>query len=288
MPDTHDERGGDAQRYSAIDLDSWWSDAPMTDRQLDVLQSEIDNRLIPEGAHFHKQVVRKLAGEVKQLRAQLAAATAELGRVNRRTDFLDDALKGLRQQAIEAVKERNEAIARAEKAEAERRIATALSNRRKVERNQARALAETRREDVAAARRERDEAKAATANAEACLMLFVARFGSQTFHERDLKRAAEWLAAKVADAAQHGLSGTETGGEAFQGSADVSTPVRDQAAHPGTRLLGHAYITGWADAIAAYRAPGWTERETGWHQFRNALENDTAGPATRAEQEAGR
>ena len=247
----------------------------------------------PDYIGIAKTLLEKQA-EVNALRNErdaLAARVAELEGERGKARNSERVWNGLANEKLEerdaAREQLAAAIACAEKAEAERRIATALSNRRKVERNQARALAETRREDVAAARRERDEAKAATANAEACLMLFVARFGSQTFHERDLKRAAEWLAAKGADAAQHGLSGTETGGEASQGLADVSTSVRDQAVRPGTRLLGHAYITGWADAIAAYQAPGWTERETGWQRFRNALENDTADPAARDKQEAG-
>lgn len=55
--------------------------------------------------------------------------------------------------------------------------------------------AEILRADVAAARRERDEAKAETANLNGCLMLFLVRYGNQTFHEGDVKRAAELSAA---------------------------------------------------------------------------------------------
>lgn len=39
----------------------------------------------------------------------------------------------------------------------------------------------------------------------------IRRFGSQTFHELDLKRAAEWLDAMAADAAPDGRSATEAG-----------------------------------------------------------------------------
>lgn len=59
------------------------------------------------------------ATTIDGLQKQLAAATAELGRVNRRAESLDDAINGLRQQAVEAVTARNAATERAEKAEAE-------------------------------------------------------------------------------------------------------------------------------------------------------------------------
>lgn len=142
MPDTHDERGGDA------------------------------------GVGRKPRIVPELTEELlRTIPVPIAAAVWQL--------MLREKL---RDQQLAA------ATARAEKAEAERR------------------------EDVAAARRERDEAKAETANLSACLMLMMVRYGNQTFHEGDVKRAAELMAAMVADAPQDGLSATETAEDGVQGS----------------------------------------------------------------------
>lgn len=257
---THDERGGNAAMEVARYADQY------------VAYADGDSDTAPGRPPI--EAMRRVREQLAAATARAEAAEAELGRMNRRTDFLDDALKGLRQQAIEAVKERNAETTRAEKAEAERRIATELSNRRKVERNQARALMYS------------------------IIGAIECAYALNTYVELEPGETAptiESLWAEVreirgltADAAQDGLSATETRSETTQGVATESASVGGHTTHPGIRLLGHAYITGWVDAIAAYRAPGWTERETGWHQFRNALENDTAGPAARAEQEAGR
>lgn len=46
-------------------VDSWIDDAPITDRQLDVLRAELDNRYV---AQFNKDVVRKLVRSVELAR----------------------------------------------------------------------------------------------------------------------------------------------------------------------------------------------------------------------------
>lgn len=117
----------------------------------------------------------------RELREQLAAANAELGRVNRRADFLDDTINGLRQQAIDAVKARNAATERAEKAERAARLLVVGQN--------------------------------------------------------ELDR--RWAEAEQA-------------------------------------RMGNAYASGWHDAIAAHRAPGWAEREAGWRKYREQLAADAA------------
>lgn len=82
--------------YAANEIDSWWSDAPITGRQLDVIQGDLDNKLLPEGWRVHPQVVRKLVAETKRLRAQLAEI-GELGRLQReigiRQPGKDDAME---------------------------------------------------------------------------------------------------------------------------------------------------------------------------------------------------
>jgi len=133
----------------------------------------------------------------RELREQLAAVTAELGRVNRRANFLDDALNGMRQQAIEAVKARNEATARAEKAERAARLLVVGQN--------------------------------------------------------ELER--RWAEAEQA-------------------------------------RLGNAYASGWHDAIAAHRAPGWAEREAGWRKYREQMAADAvpegrSGPVEPSEASGG-
>lgn len=65
---------------SADDIDNWWSDAPLTDRQLDVIKSDLNNEVMPEGWRPHPQIARKLVAEVDRLRAQLAEVGA-LGRI---------------------------------------------------------------------------------------------------------------------------------------------------------------------------------------------------------------
>jgi chromosome segregation ATPase len=57
--------------------------------------------------------------EIRDLRKQLAAAIAECDRVTTRADLLDGTLDTMRQQAVEAVKARNAANARAETAKGE-------------------------------------------------------------------------------------------------------------------------------------------------------------------------
>lgn len=47
-------------------VDSWIDDAPITDRQLDVLRADLDNRRV---AQFNKDVVRKLVHSVELARA---------------------------------------------------------------------------------------------------------------------------------------------------------------------------------------------------------------------------
>lgn len=63
---------GEDWRYSANDIDNWWSDAPLTDRQLDVIKSDLNNELMPEDWRPHPQIARKLVAEVDRLRARLA------------------------------------------------------------------------------------------------------------------------------------------------------------------------------------------------------------------------
>lgn len=43
-------------------------------------------------------------------------------------------------------------------------------------------------------------------------------------------------------------------------------------AERAVRLLGQAYASGWSDAIAAYRAPGWAEREEAWRKYRKEVD----------------
>jgi hypothetical protein len=59
------------------------------------------------------------ADPTEQLRTELDAANAECARATKRADLIDATLDAMRQQAIDAVKERNAANERAEKAEAE-------------------------------------------------------------------------------------------------------------------------------------------------------------------------
>lgn len=150
----------------------------------------IDDLLSDENLDAHR-IPASIAAAVRQLRWELKLAIAHDRQPYPTAEAYDRACAAL-----------NKCRERAEKAEAERR------------------------EDVAAARRERDEAKAETANLSACLMLMMARYGNQTFHEGDVKRAAELMAAMAADAAQDGLSATETAEDGVQGSGDAGTPVR--------------------------------------------------------------
>lgn len=142
MPDTHDERGDEAAlRYVNDVLSDENLDAHQVPASIAAATREVRQQLAAvteradlaeaqvvetwtERNEWQRRALRDFA-VAEILRADLADATAradateaELGRVNKRADFLDDALDGMRQQSIEAVKARNEATARAEKAEA--------------------------------------------------------------------------------------------------------------------------------------------------------------------------
>ena len=120
MADTHDERGPfrgglRAQLVAAgTEAAEKWlavrANRKMSDVNRRRLAGHVVNALWTEIETAVLEMAKYVAGE------QLAAANAELGRVNRRANFLDDAIKGLRQQVIEAVKARNEATARVESA----------------------------------------------------------------------------------------------------------------------------------------------------------------------------
>lgn len=47
-----------------------------------------------------------------------------------------------------------------------------------------------------------------------------------------------------------------------------------RADRPGRGFLAQAYANGWCDAIAAYRAPGWVEREAGWKKYLAEVDGD--------------
>lgn len=85
--------------------------------------------------------------------AEQAAANAELGRVNKRADFLDSSLDAMRQQSINAVKARNAATERAEQAEAE-------AERLRIDRDHCVAREVSKGLEVRQLRKERDEARA--------------------------------------------------------------------------------------------------------------------------------
>jgi flagellar biosynthesis/type III secretory pathway protein FliH len=38
--------------------------------------------------------------------------------------------------------------------------------------------------------------------------------------------------------------------------------------------MAQAFASGWCDAIAAYRSPGWAEREEAWRRYREAVRAD--------------
>jgi hypothetical protein len=54
---------------------------------------------------------------------------------------------------------------------------------------------------------------------------------------------------------------------------------RRRQEQPGRGYLANAYANGWADAIAAYRPPGWIEREAGWRKFLGDIEAAPQQPA---------
>lgn len=71
------QAAGEERRRPASEIDSWWSDAPITDRQLGVIRGDLDNEWAPEGPRFLPQVVRKLLAEVERLRGELAEERAD-------------------------------------------------------------------------------------------------------------------------------------------------------------------------------------------------------------------
>ena len=73
------EAMSEERQYLASEIDNWWSDAPITDRQLDTVRGDLDNELKPEGWRFHPQVVRKLLAEIDRLRADRPPLTDEYG-----------------------------------------------------------------------------------------------------------------------------------------------------------------------------------------------------------------
>jgi hypothetical protein len=43
--------------------------------------------------------------------------------------------------------------------------------------------------------------------------------------------------------------------------------------------IAQAFASGWCDAIAAYRSPGWAEREEAWRKYLEAVRADTEAGA---------
>jgi hypothetical protein len=185
---------------------------------------------------------------VCELRTELDAANAECARATKRADLIDATLDAMRQQAIDAVKERNVANERAEKAEAEAGqhlgVNLGLLGGRDAAVKRAR-KAEAER-DEARARLGKADLRAAKLRLVAASMLRTFTTGqdvhpgyaAKVSHPVPLADVERWQAvvretSLAADAAQNGRSATETSELQFDASAPATKPEGAQRGAQG-------------------------------------------------------